>query len=100
MIAEGIETAAELDVLIDLGISYGQGFYLGRPGSLEELALLLRAGDLRGALRTIQPSARLPGPGRRVSSGAIPSAPRARPGPRELIRWTGQGGTVSHQRGS
>jgi EAL domain-containing protein (putative c-di-GMP-specific phosphodiesterase class I) len=42
VIAEGIETAAELDVLIDLGISYGQGFYLGRPGSLEDLALLLR----------------------------------------------------------
>ena len=42
VIAEGIESAAELDVLIDLGISYGQGFYLGRPGSLEDLALLLR----------------------------------------------------------
>jgi EAL domain-containing protein (putative c-di-GMP-specific phosphodiesterase class I) len=42
VIAEGIETAAELEVLIDLGIAYGQGFYLGRPGSLEDLALLLR----------------------------------------------------------
>jgi EAL domain-containing protein (putative c-di-GMP-specific phosphodiesterase class I) len=42
VIAEGIETAAELDVLIELGISYGQGFHLGRPGSLEDLAGLLR----------------------------------------------------------
>ncbi len=50
VIAEGIETAAELDVLIDLGISYGQGFYLGRPGSLEDLALRLRT---RGQGQTI-----------------------------------------------
>jgi len=47
VIAEGIETAAELAVLIDLGIAYGQGFYLGRPGSLEDLATLLRTGDRR-----------------------------------------------------
>jgi EAL domain-containing protein (putative c-di-GMP-specific phosphodiesterase class I) len=50
VIAEGIETAAELDVLIDLGISYGQGFYLGRPGSLKDLALRLRT---RGQGQTI-----------------------------------------------
>lgn len=31
MIAEGIETADELNVLIDIGISYGQGFLLQRP---------------------------------------------------------------------
>jgi EAL domain-containing protein (putative c-di-GMP-specific phosphodiesterase class I) len=47
VIAEGIETTAELAVLIDLGIAYGQGFYLGRPGSLEDLAKLLRTGDRR-----------------------------------------------------
>jgi EAL domain-containing protein (putative c-di-GMP-specific phosphodiesterase class I)/putative methionine-R-sulfoxide reductase with GAF domain len=41
VIAEGIETAAELEVLIDLGVTYGQGFYLGRPGSLKDLAALL-----------------------------------------------------------
>jgi EAL domain-containing protein (putative c-di-GMP-specific phosphodiesterase class I) len=43
--AEGIETAAELAVLIDLGIRYGQGFHLARPGSLEDLNALFRAGD-------------------------------------------------------
>ena len=44
VIAEGIETAAELAVLTELGIGYGQGFYLGRPGSLEDLVMRLRAG--------------------------------------------------------
>ena len=43
--AEGIETAAELAELIDLGIGYGQGFHLARPGSLEDLNSLFRAGD-------------------------------------------------------
>jgi EAL domain-containing protein (putative c-di-GMP-specific phosphodiesterase class I) len=42
IIAEGIETADELEVLIDLGVAYAQGYFLGRPGSLEDLALLLR----------------------------------------------------------
>jgi EAL domain-containing protein (putative c-di-GMP-specific phosphodiesterase class I)/CheY-like chemotaxis protein len=31
LIAEGIETQAERDVLVDLGIQLGQGFLLGRP---------------------------------------------------------------------
>ncbi len=31
IVAEGIETAAELHVLQSLGVDYGQGFYLGRP---------------------------------------------------------------------
>lgn len=32
VVAEGIETAAELGVLRDLGAGYGQGYLLGRPG--------------------------------------------------------------------
>jgi EAL domain-containing protein (putative c-di-GMP-specific phosphodiesterase class I) len=32
LIAEGVETAAELRALRELGISHGQGYYLGRPG--------------------------------------------------------------------
>jgi len=32
IIAEGIEREEELQTLIDLGIEYGQGFLLGRPG--------------------------------------------------------------------
>jgi DNA-binding NarL/FixJ family response regulator/EAL domain-containing protein (putative c-di-GMP-specific phosphodiesterase class I) len=31
-VAGGMETAAELATLLDLGIGYGQGFFLGRPG--------------------------------------------------------------------
>lgn len=31
LIAEGIETEKELAVLSELGVDYGQGFYLGRP---------------------------------------------------------------------
>lgn len=48
VIAEGIETAAELEVLRDLGIAYGQGFHLGRPGTLEELETLLAPSALTG----------------------------------------------------
>jgi EAL domain-containing protein (putative c-di-GMP-specific phosphodiesterase class I) len=32
LVAEGIETPAERDTLLDLGISLGQGYLLGRPG--------------------------------------------------------------------
>lgn len=31
IIAEGIEKIEELQILIDLGVEYGQGFYLGKP---------------------------------------------------------------------
>ena len=31
LIAEGIETEKELAVLVELGVDYGQGFYLGKP---------------------------------------------------------------------
>ena len=31
VIAEGIENKEDFDVLRDLGVSYGQGFYMGKP---------------------------------------------------------------------
>jgi EAL domain-containing protein (putative c-di-GMP-specific phosphodiesterase class I) len=34
-VAEGIETAAELDALRELGVRYGQGFYFARPAPLD-----------------------------------------------------------------
>ena len=34
IIAEGIETAAELKALVGLGVGYGQGYLLGRPAPL------------------------------------------------------------------
>jgi len=36
IVAEGVETEDELKTLRVLGVSYAQGFYLGRPGPLEE----------------------------------------------------------------
>lgn len=35
LIAEGIETEDELRVLTELGVPYGQGYFLGRPGPLD-----------------------------------------------------------------
>ena len=32
VIAEGVETAADVEALRSLGLEYGQGFYWGRPG--------------------------------------------------------------------
>ncbi len=37
VIAEGIEEAAELEALRELGVPLGQGFFLGRPAELPEL---------------------------------------------------------------
>ena len=34
VVAEGIETEAELDILRALGVETGQGFLLGRPGPI------------------------------------------------------------------
>jgi EAL domain-containing protein (putative c-di-GMP-specific phosphodiesterase class I)/FixJ family two-component response regulator len=34
LVAEGIETQAELDTLRALGVRHGQGYFLGRPGEL------------------------------------------------------------------
>ena len=39
LIAEGIETSAELDVLTELGVPLGQGWFLGHPVAAEELAV-------------------------------------------------------------
>jgi len=38
IVAEGIETEAELATLKQLGVPYGQGYYLGRPEPLVALA--------------------------------------------------------------
>lgn len=34
VVVEGVETAGELDALVALGVEFGQGYYLGRPGPL------------------------------------------------------------------
>ncbi len=40
VIAEGVETADELRVLVDLGVEWAQGYYLGRPGPLPMGAMI------------------------------------------------------------
>lgn len=40
IVAEGIETRDELDALCELGVDYGQGYFLARPGPIEEVAAL------------------------------------------------------------
>lgn len=52
LIAEGIETKQELDMLIELGVQYGQGYYLYRPmpqlqTERKELCEEIRAEGLR-----------------------------------------------------
>lgn len=36
IVAEGVETQAEMDALADLGVRFGQGFFLARPGPLPD----------------------------------------------------------------
>ena len=43
VVAEGIETQEELDVLIGLGCDRGQGFLFGQPVPADEFAILLRS---------------------------------------------------------
>ena len=49
MVAEGIETASELETLRMLGVPKGQGYFLGRPLDLAAAQALLREQDLAKA---------------------------------------------------
>ncbi len=40
VVAEGIETAEDADVLLALGVDYGQGWHYGRPGPAEDLTAM------------------------------------------------------------
>jgi diguanylate cyclase (GGDEF)-like protein len=53
MIAEGIEQVEDVVALRDLGLRYGQGFYMARPGP----AFPVVHDDIRGALRAVKVSA-------------------------------------------
>jgi EAL domain-containing protein (putative c-di-GMP-specific phosphodiesterase class I) len=58
MVAEGVETENQLDVLRDLGCRVGQGFYFARPMPLEDVAGLLRPGAIAARLgRHLVPAA-------------------------------------------
>jgi EAL domain-containing protein (putative c-di-GMP-specific phosphodiesterase class I) len=47
VIAEGLETRRQIELLSEWGCTEGQGFYYAQPTSSEELEPLLRAGFLR-----------------------------------------------------
>ncbi len=47
IVAEGIEDTEDLEVLVELGIRYGQGFYLGRPAPAFPEILLERQREIR-----------------------------------------------------
>lgn len=50
IIAEGIETEGELQTLIELGVNYGQGFFLGKPAK----GLTQISGNAMNFIRTTQ----------------------------------------------
>jgi EAL domain-containing protein (putative c-di-GMP-specific phosphodiesterase class I) len=50
IVAEGIETANELETLRSLGVPWGQGYHLARPGSLPLPSLHLAIGPSDGTL--------------------------------------------------
>ena len=53
IIAEGIEHSEEVDVLTALGVGYGQGFFIAKPGPLPLKTTRFRAGRSRRRSRTI-----------------------------------------------
>lgn len=87
---EGIETVDELRTLINLGVSYGQGYLLGRPSEpWVEVSPEITRALATGALRTHAQPGRPPRPPapnapRRPSSG---SSPVAGPVNRRLNRY-------------
>lgn len=67
IVAEGIETAAELEALSALGVDYGQGYHLGRPLPLvASVHMLIGAGRVADE---VPPPSFLPGPEPRLAAG-------------------------------
>ncbi len=56
VLGEGVETAAELATLIDLGIDLAQGFFLGRPAAPALLPATLEAGVAAGVMARDTPA--------------------------------------------
>ncbi len=62
LIAEGVETPGELSTLMHLGVHYGQGYHLARPGQPKpmDIAALPRRGVSRGVLAGLELKCSLP----------------------------------------
>jgi EAL domain-containing protein (putative c-di-GMP-specific phosphodiesterase class I)/GGDEF domain-containing protein len=75
LVAEGIETEAELRVVRDLGIRYGQGYFLGRPAGLPRETVEPGALDvMRDSRVSVFPELRRSAPGA-LSRLAVLEAP-------------------------
>lgn len=70
VIAEGIETEAERATVIELGVTLGQGYLLGKPAPAETWHVATRKGDVPG------PS--LPQVARRARRSGLPGEPTGR----------------------
>lgn len=57
VLAEGIETAGELETLCRMGVDYAQGFFLGRPGVSFSGVLPEAAAIIQGMSRNQRPTA-------------------------------------------
>jgi diguanylate cyclase (GGDEF)-like protein len=80
LVAEGIETAEELEVIRDLGINYAQGYFLARPAA--ELAAGLNADTeriLRNQQVAVYPALRQVTRGRFSAEKLVITAPPAHP---------------------
>lgn len=78
---EGIETREELSALVSLNVSYGQGYFLGRPaetwtGLTGEVAKALSVGSLRGHEQVERPPHVLGPVNRRLQRFTQPPAGR------------------------
>ncbi len=51
VIAEGIETMRQLELLVELGCEYGQGYYFSQPSEARAAMLYMRQ-QVAGALKT------------------------------------------------
>jgi EAL domain-containing protein (putative c-di-GMP-specific phosphodiesterase class I) len=56
IIVEGVETAEQLDILRGLGCHHAQGYYIGRPGSAQELTKMMNSTSQLNNARTIMSS--------------------------------------------
>jgi len=80
LVAEGIETAEELEVIRDLGISYGQGYFLSRPAPQLSLAASEQSLQILGNQRVaVYPAMRQVTRGRFSAEKLMITAPAAHP---------------------
>jgi EAL domain-containing protein (putative c-di-GMP-specific phosphodiesterase class I) len=69
VVAEGVETRAQLEFLIAHGCPEGQGYYFSRPVAADEFAVLLGRRFAVNSPRTLEPHASCAvGPGIRIAS--------------------------------